>query len=106
MSQAKIADEVKIAPEEISTAKFIPRVAKASADHAEYLCGVETVVEMNPNVSLKLPGPDDYPKLYVPLSEILRVRRSDQRRKRRYCDSRRKWKSITHVRGGAKFKSD
>lgn len=106
MSQAKIADDVKIAPEEISTAKFIPRVAKASADHAEYLCGVETVVEMNPSVSLKLPGPDDYPKLFVPLGEILRVRRNAKRRKRRYCESRKTWKSITHVPGGSKFKSD
>jgi hypothetical protein len=106
MSQAQIADEVAIPPEEISTAKFIPRVAKASADHAEYLCGVETVVEMNPNVSLKLPGPDDYPKLFVPLAEILRVRRGEKRRKRRYCESRKTWKSITQVPGGAKFKSD
>ena len=104
VAQAKIASAVKLNPEQISTEKFIPRLAKASAGHAEYLCGVETVVEFNPEKQLRLPGHKDYPKYFVRLGDILRQVRSPKRRKRRLCKSRGKWKSITKVSGGAKFK--
>lgn len=100
VAQGEVAEQCGIAPEEISPAKFFPKMAAACHDYviAEYT--VEEMIRMNPGKRLKRPRWKGRRFTTVPLEDILVHKRAGIRRHRRFCKARRQWKSITHVRGG------
>jgi hypothetical protein len=103
IAQARIAKQCGVAPEAISTAKLFPKLAEASANHA----GAEemrlAMRRLNPGVRLREPAIIDLSFGRTTLGAILLRKRSDNRRVRRFCKARRRWKSLAHVRGGPKL---
>jgi Transposase DDE domain len=99
VAQSEAAAQVDIAPEEISPAKFFPKVAAAF-----YL----TLLEQRWERELRRRGWRLHPHLIryhhrAVLTSVRVERRSDHRRRRRFCEARRRWKSLAHVRGGRRF---
>ena len=103
VAQARAAQEAKVAPEAISPAKFFPRMVKAYGTHAGFELGYRRTCEENPGIELRKPDPKREPMFSVKLSQILVKPRSGVRRKRRYCEGRKKWKSFAHIRGAKKL---
>jgi hypothetical protein len=100
VAQSEVAQEAQIEPEEISPAKFFPKMAAAC--HA-YVVGEHMIAEMlrlNPGKRLKRPSWKGRRCASVPLEAILVEPRNGHRRRRRFCKARRHWKSFSHVRGG------
>lgn len=100
VAQGRAAEQAKVKPEAISPAKFFPRVAKACATLAGIELGYILTCRKNPGVSLNPPDPTGRPEVTTPLEEILVEKRMGTRRKRRFCKSRKEWKSFSHVPGG------
>lgn len=103
VAQGDVAEQGGIAPEEISPAKFFPKMAAACHDWviAQYV--VEEMIRMNPHTRLRRPRWKGRRFTTVHLEDILVQKRRGVRRRRRFCKARRRWKSITHVRGGLKL---
>lgn len=100
VAQARIARDAGRIPEEISPAKFFPRMARASTCLVLLESGFEYLREANPQATLRRP---DWSTMFwakAPLEEFLVEKRNKVRRHRRYCLSRRRWKSLAHVPGG------
>ena len=103
VAQSEVADQVEIEPEEISPAKFFPKMAASCND---YVVGEHMIAEMirlNPGRRLKRPSWKGRRCSSVSLVAILVEKRSPVRRTRRFCKARRLWKSFTRVRGGRKL---
>jgi hypothetical protein len=100
MAQGRASEQGKVKPEEISPAKFFPRVAKACGTLAGIELGYILTCQKNPGTSLQPPDPTGRPEVTTPLEEILVEKRTGTRRKRRFCKSRKEWKSFSHVPGG------
>lgn len=103
VAQGRIARDVDRVPEEISPAKFFPRMVKASSllAHAELV--FEFTKAANPAVRLRKP---DWRRLkwsHARLAEILVEKRNPKRRRGRYCLSRRRWTSFAHVPGASRL---
>lgn len=100
VAQGELAERVGIEPEEISPAKFFPKMAAACHDFtiAEYT--VEEMIRMNPRKRLRRPRWKGRRFTTINLDDILVRKRNGERRHRRFCKARAQWKSITHVRGG------
>lgn len=102
-AQARIAQAQGLEPEQLSPAKLFPRVAAASLailfGEAYFLA----TQKRNPGVTLVKPTWEELPASQVRLSALLVEMRRGKRRKRRYCASRRHWKSFAHIRGGRKL---
>lgn len=100
VAQASAARQVDVEPEEISPAKFFPRVANACATLAGIELGYWLTCQENPGRKLRPPDPRGRPELTTTFAQIAVQRRKGVRRKRRFCPSRRRWKSFAHVPGG------
>lgn len=103
VAQADAARQVRVQPEEISPAKFFPRVANACATLAGIELGYWLTCQENPGRKLRPPDPRGRPELTTTFEQIEVHRRKGTRRKHRYCRSRKKWKSFTHISGGKKL---
>jgi len=103
VAQARIAQEHQLAPEQLSPAKLFPRVARASITIADAELYFVATQKRNPRVRLIKPDWAELPPVQVPLETVLVETRRGKRRKRRYCASRRQWKSFTHLRGAHQF---
>ena len=103
VAQARIAQKHQLAPEELSPAKFFPRVARASIVIVDAEIVFAATQRANPKVRLTKPDWAELSPVQVPLEALLVERRRGKRRKRRYCASRRRWKSFTHLRGARQF---
>jgi hypothetical protein len=103
VAQGEVAGQCEIEPEEISPAKFVPKMAAACHDFtiAEYT--VEEMIRMNPGKKLRRPRWKGRRFTTISLDDILVRERNGERRRRRFCKARRQWKSITHVRGGSEL---
>lgn len=99
VAQARIAQAHQVAPEMLSPAKLFPRVARASIVIVDAELAFAATQRANPRVPLNKPNWAALPPVQVPLETLLVERRRGKRRKRRYCTSRRRWKSFTHLRG-------
>jgi hypothetical protein len=102
--QAMAARQVRVEPEEISTQKFFPRVAAASHTFSALQEGFCEVKILNPRKNIRYPSNERLAKrfkaLTTTLEEVRVEKRNENRRKRRFCKGRRKWKSFKHVPGG------
>jgi hypothetical protein len=103
VAQAQAARKARVQPEEISPAKFFPRVANACATLAGIELGYLLTCLKNPGRRLKPPDATGRPELTTTLGAIRVQPRDGPRRKRRFCNSRRRWKSFAHVSGGQRF---
>jgi len=100
VAQGEVAGQFGIAPEEISTEKFFPKMAAACHDFtiAEYT--VDEMIRMNPGKRLRRPRWKGRRFTTMNLDDIRVRRRNGARRRRKFCKARSQWKSITHLRGG------
>lgn len=103
ITQARIAQQHGIAPEDISPAKLFPKLAEASAN----LAGAESMLlamrRLNRGVKLREPDILELPFGRTTLGSILVRKRNEHRRKRRFCKARARWKSLAHITGGRKL---
>lgn len=103
VAQGEVAHQAGLTPEEISPAKFFPKMAAACYAYFEREYGVEEVLRMNRGKRLRRPNWRGRRFVTARVDDI-RVRpRNGTRRRRRFCASRRKWKSFFHVKGGRKL---
>lgn len=103
IAQAKAAQQARVAPEELSPAKLFPLMMAAAVNWTAqevYFIGVQ---QANPRSRLRKPDWKHDPKTHVPLSAVRVHERSARRKRRRYCGSCRRWKSLAHLPGGAKL---
>jgi hypothetical protein len=99
IAQAKIAKQVKLPPEELSSEKLFPHLALVSIRLIEGAWYIEELRKANPGVKLREPNWRRVREFIVSLRSIRVQRRSGNRRKREYDEERRRWKSITKVEG-------
>lgn len=105
MAQGRLAEKQGMKPEEISPAKLFPRVAATSL---ALLIAEETyqaICQANPGQPIRRPPRRQQKIGVVKLASILVEKRTEKRRRRRYCRGRARWKSLAHVKGGKQFTS-
>lgn len=101
IAQAKIAEKAGVLPEQISPAKLFPKLAQAANDYCVAQITLLKVKAMNPGVELKLPRYDVVVRSsQTRLRVILARPRTTDRRRQRFCPSRRRWTSIRRIPGG------
>jgi hypothetical protein len=103
VAQARIAEMHGLTPEQLSPAKLFPRVARVSIALVDAELTFAATQRANPGVVLTKPDWAEFPPTQVALATLLIERRRGKRRKRRYCASRRQWKSFTHLPGARQF---
>lgn len=82
-AQGRIAEELGIAPEQLSTEKLFPKVAAASASLTTAELAFDAVCEANPASKLVKPDWRQMPFATVPLYRVLVEKRAGRRKKRR-----------------------
>jgi Transposase DDE domain len=103
VAQGQVATAGRIPPEEISPAKLFPRVAVASIGLTWAELAFSALQQANPGLQLQKPLWQDCAFAWTTL-EIIRVEpRQSRRKKRRFCQSRKHWKSFAHIPGGKKL---
>jgi len=103
IAQGEVAEKAGITPEEISPAKFFPKIAAACAAYIFTEWGVAEVIRLNPEKRIRRPRWKGRRFTTVDVEDVRTRPRAGRRRKRRYCKARRHWKSFSHVRGGRKL---
>ena len=103
VAQGEVAQQAGLEPEEISTAKFFPKMVSACHDYVQFTYGISETIRLNPGVQLKTPRLKGRRFTTVDVDTVRLSPREGRRRKRRYCKSRKKWKSFNHVSGGKKL---
>jgi hypothetical protein len=102
VAQGHIAETLGIAPEEIAPAQFFPRLATASIGLIWSELAFMTIQQANPGVRLHQPDWHKCAFAWTTLKYIQVEPRTGRRKKRRYCQSRKHWKSFAHIPGGKK----
>ena len=103
VAQADIAKRVGLPPEELSTEKLFPLLALASIKIVEAEFIFEKTCKANRTVKLRKPSWDNLPDTVISLHHIRVQRRSGVRKKRKYDEKRRNWKSFRKIRGAKKL---
>jgi hypothetical protein len=103
VAQGHIAQASGIAPEAISPAKFFPRLAAASIGLTWSEVAFMEIQQANPGVALHKPDWRCCDFAWPPWQRIQVEPRKGRRRKRRFCQSRKQWKSFAHIPGGKKL---
>jgi hypothetical protein len=103
VAQGRVAATAGIAPEEISPAKFFPRLATASIGLTGAELAFIAIQQANPGVLLQKPRWQTCAFAWTTMEAIRVEPRKGRRKKRRFCQSRKHWKSFTHIPGGKKL---
>ncbi len=103
VAQAEVAEAAGLAPEAISPAKFFPKLAAACHCAALFELWFLDTQAANRGRRLRKPPLQQRRFAQVSLEAILVEPRQLPRRHHRFCNARRKWKSLSHVRGGRKL---
>lgn len=103
VAQGEVAEAAGLAPEEISPAKFYPKLAAAAYTYVVAQAWERTVRRLNPRTRLRMINWRAQRWASAPIPAIRVEARQGPRRHRRYCPARRHWKSLAHVRGGRKL---
>src|SRR5438093_1420608 len=102
VAQSEGAAQVGWAPEQLSPAKFYPKVATATYLYLHRQQWEREIRMRYRHLHLRLVGGRRRWVRAAP--EPVQVEhRADHRRTRRFCPARRHWKSFAHVRGGRRF---
>ena len=103
VAQGHIAQASGTQPEEISPAKFFPRMAAAAIGLTWSEVAFIEIQKANPGVDLQKPDWHRCEFAWTTFEHIRVESRNGRRRKRRFCKSRKQWKSFTHIPGGKKL---
>jgi hypothetical protein len=103
VAQAGIARQARVLPEQLSPAKLFPKLAQAANDHCVAQITVRNTRALNPGITIRFPGWHTIPSAYTTLGAIVARRRNGPRRRRKFSEARKRWKSFAHVRGGRMF---
>jgi Transposase DDE domain len=103
IAQGHIAQAIGTHPEEISPAKFFPRLAVASIGLTWSELAFIEIQKANPGTHLQKPAWHRCGFAWTTFAHIRVETRNGRRRKRRFCQSRKQWKSFTHIPGGKKL---
>lgn len=95
VAQARIAKQVGLAPEKLSTEKFFPRMAAAVSIWANLCGGAEAMRECNRGIQLKEPRWHRMKFACVKLEHILVEERHGPRTDTRKTKKNRQWKSLS-----------
>jgi hypothetical protein len=90
------------APEQLSPAKFYPKVATATYLYLHRQQWEREIRTRYRHLHLRLVGARRCWVRAAP-APVQVDHRADHRRARRFCPARRHWKSFAHVRGGRRF---
>jgi hypothetical protein len=109
LCQSQIAEKVDREPEELSPDKLFPRLINKIIDLTLWSCSgeyyKERVVAANRELADKLVLPDvdvpDDPRFNLSLEGVLIEKRSDRRRKRRFCKGRKTWTTYRKIPGAS-----
>ena len=100
VAQGRVAETRGMAPAEIAPAQFFPRLATASIGLMWSELAFVTIQQANPRVRLRKPDWQACACAWTTLARIQVEPRTGRRRKRRFCPSRKHWKSFAHIPGG------
>jgi Transposase DDE domain len=102
VAQSDGAAQIGWAPEQLSPAKFFPKVATATYLYLNRQQWEHEIRARYPHLHLRLLGS---PRRWVrtPPSTVQVELRVAHRRQRHFCAARGQWKSFAHVRGGHRF---
>lgn len=100
VAQAGIAKRAHVLPEQLSPAKLFPKLAQAANDHCTVRVYALQTRSLNPGMAIRFPGWHTIPSAYTTLGAIVVQPRHGHRRRRKFCASRKRWKSFAHVTGG------
>jgi hypothetical protein len=103
VAQGHIAQAIGTQPEAISPAKFFPRMAAASMGLTWAELAFIEIQQANPAIALQKPDWHRCDFAWTTFEHIRVESRNGRRRKRRFCQSRKQWKSFTHIPGGKKL---
>jgi hypothetical protein len=103
VSQANIAENVGLPPEELSTEKLFPLLSLASIKIVEAEFIFDETRKANRKLKLHKPSWKNLPDTVISLHHIRVHRRSGVRKKRKYDKERRNWKSFRKIRGARKL---
>jgi Transposase DDE domain len=100
VAQGEVAATAGIEPEEISPAKFFPKMVAACQTYVVAQQWERRVRRLNPGRRLRMIDwrAERWASVAVPALHV--ETRTGSRRRRRFCPARRHWKSLAHVRGG------
>ena len=103
VAQGEVAAAAGIEPEEISPAKFYPKMVAACQTYVVPQQWERRVRRLNPGRRLRMIDwrRERWARVAVPVLHV--ETRTGPRRRRRFCPARRHWKSLAHVRGGRQF---
>lgn len=100
VAQGEVAAAAGIEPEEISPAKFFPKMVAACQTYVVAQQWERRVRRLNAGRRLRMIDwrAERWASVAVPALHV--ETRTGSRRRRRFCPARRHWKSLAHVRGG------
>ena len=103
VAQGHIAQAIGTQPEEISPARFFPRMAAAAIGLTWSEVAFIEMQKANPGIDLQKPDWHRCAFAWTTFAHMRVESRNGRRRKRRFCKSRKPWKSFTHIPGGKKL---
>jgi hypothetical protein len=107
LAQAKVARQAQIKPEMISVEKFFPAVIENFIKLTYMEVGAENAMVwmLTANPGLRRPPSIEmtHPSLDLHLRHFLVEKRSNKRRKRRFCQGRKGWTSFSKIPGAKKY---
>ncbi len=102
IAQSDGAAQVGLAPEDLSPAKFYPKVVTTTFLYLHRQQWEREIRMRHRHLHLQLVA--GHPRWVRAAPPALQVEhRANHRRRRRFCPARRHWKSFAHVRGGRRF---
>jgi hypothetical protein len=103
VAQGHVAAAAGIAPAEIAPATCFPRLAVASIGLTWAALAFRAIQQANPGVPLQQPNWQVWAFAWTTVEKIRVEPRKGRRKKRRFCQSRKHWKSFAHIPGGKKL---
>lgn len=103
VAQGHLAQASGTQPEAIAPAKFCPRMAAAALGLTWSEAALIEMQKANPDVALHKPDWHRCECAWTTFEHMRVAARHGRRRKRRFCKSRKQWKSFTHIPGGKKL---
>jgi lambda repressor-like predicted transcriptional regulator len=103
VAQGHIAQAIGTQPEEISPARFFPRMAAAAIGLTWSEVAFVEMQKAHPGIDLQKPDWHRGEFAWTTFEHMRVESRHGRRRKRRFCKSRKQWKSCTHIPGGKKL---
>ena len=100
VAQGKVAAAAGLEPEEISPAKFFPKMVAACQTYVVAQQWERRVRRLTPGRRLRMIAWRAERWASVAVQALHVETRTGPRRRRRFCPARRHWKSLARVRGG------